>query len=107
MFDVDQAVVAERVDAGRADECAEFDGAFRFAHVVVDRDMTFGVNLVGVDAEFGFDIDWHKTSGYPRILRICANKCAHIKLSVSCRFLRRVRLALLGWISVCFGEQRA
>jgi hypothetical protein len=26
---------------------------------VVDRDMTFGINLVGIDAEFSFDIDWH------------------------------------------------
>ncbi len=59
---MNQAVVAESVDASRADECAELDGAFCFAHVMVDRDMTFGVNLVSVDAEFSFDVNWHRTS---------------------------------------------
>ncbi len=62
VFDVNQAVVAESVDAGRADERAEFDSAFGLAHVMVDRDMTFGINLVSVDAEFSFDINWHRTS---------------------------------------------
>ena len=86
---MDDAVVAEGVDAGGADERAEFYFALRLAYGVIDRDMTFGINLVRVDAEFGFDIDGHKTSNRmdspARLsdcgftfwsLRHCRNQCA-------------------------------
>ncbi len=59
VLDVNQAVVAERVDARGTDERAELDGAFRFTNVVVDRNMAFGVNLIGVETEFWFDVDGH------------------------------------------------
>jgi hypothetical protein len=62
VLDVNQAVVAERVNARGTDERAELDRAFGSAHVVVDRDMTLGINLVSVETEFGFDVDWHRTS---------------------------------------------
>ncbi len=59
MLDVNQAVVAERVDARGTDERAELDAAFRLADIVVDRDMALGVNLVSVETEFRFDVDGH------------------------------------------------
>jgi hypothetical protein len=44
-------------------------GTFRLAHVVIDRDMTFGVNFVCVETEFGFNVDGHGSSLiYPRII---------------------------------------
>ena len=62
VLDVNQAVVAERVNARGTDERAELDRTFCFAHVMIDRDMTFGVNLVSVETEFRFDVDGHRTS---------------------------------------------
>ncbi len=62
VLDVNQAVVAECVDARGTDERAKFDRAFRLAHVMVDRDMAFGVNLIGIETEFRFDVDGHRTS---------------------------------------------
>jgi len=59
VLDVNQAVRAQGVHAGRTDERAEFDLALGLAYVVIDVDMTRGVNLVGVDPQFGFDVDKH------------------------------------------------
>jgi hypothetical protein len=38
--------------------------------LVIDYDMAFGINLVGVDAEFGFDVDGHTRFNEPM------NQCA-------------------------------
>ena len=62
MLDVDQAVVAKRVDARRADPGAQFQLALAFANGLIDADVTLGINLVGVDTEFGFDINGHGAS---------------------------------------------
>jgi hypothetical protein len=59
VLNVNQAVVAERVDARGTDERAKLDGAVSFAHIMIDRNMALGVNLVGVETEFGFDVYWH------------------------------------------------
>ena len=59
MLDVNQAVVTERVDASGANPGAEFLLALGLANVVINADVALGINLVRVDAEFGFDVDGH------------------------------------------------
>ncbi len=59
MLDVNQPVLAERVNARWTDPCAEFQFAFRGANFVIDFDMALRVNLVSVYAELGFDINCH------------------------------------------------
>ncbi len=59
MLYVNQPILAERVNARRADECAKFQLAFRGANFVIDFNVALSINLVSIDAEFGFDVDWH------------------------------------------------
>ncbi len=59
MLDVNQAVLAERVHARGTDPGAKFLRALGFANHVINSDVALRVYLVRVDAEFGFDVDWH------------------------------------------------
>lgn len=59
MLDVNQAIRAERINARWTDEGAELDRAFRPANVMIDFDVALRVNLVRIDAEFGFDVNGH------------------------------------------------
>ncbi len=59
VLDVNQSVFTKRIDARRANERAEFDLALRLADLMIDRDVALCINLVRIDAEFGFDVDWH------------------------------------------------
>ncbi len=59
MLDVNQAIVAQRINARGANERAEFEFALRLADLMIDRDVALCINLVRIDAEFGFDVDWH------------------------------------------------
>ena len=59
MLNVNQAVVAERVDARGTNPGTQFQFALGFANVVIDCDVAFGINLVCVDSEFAFDVDGH------------------------------------------------
>ena len=67
VFDVNQAVVAERVNARRTDERAILGGALGFAHVMIYRDMALVVNLVSVEAKLWFYVDGHGTLFYLRV----------------------------------------
>ena len=59
VLDVNQSVVAQRVDAGRAHKGTELDRAFRLTDIMINRDMALGINLVSVESELGFDIQRH------------------------------------------------
>ncbi len=57
MLDVNQAVRAERINARGTNPDAELQFAFRGANFVIDFDVALSINLVRIDAEFGFDVD--------------------------------------------------
>jgi hypothetical protein len=59
VLNVNQSIRFERVDARGTDEGAKLERALRLADFLIDCDMALGVNLVGIETEFGLDVDRH------------------------------------------------